>query len=258
MTTKYAVRSISYPNHEEGFDTSNPTPTIKQIFDTKEEAEQELKQLLVMSFQNSAKDENYLRHFDIFNDEVWGDFSERLEKVNQFYQEKTGKEFNDISDIINLDLNDDDIIKFVNLAGINEFDMIEIDSNEYFYVVWINRKQDYMKLYGEKLPLTFESDELPVNVNDDSLVMTIADELNENAPKGELHEISDNPEALQKIIDRIGYVWYSNDELNIELNFWRGKDFSSLKYINDYLKEPWFEVKMISQAELEQFQNENK
>ncbi len=267
MSKKYALRSISYPYDNHYITTKTDSVCIVEYYDTQSEAEKELKSRLVNTYYNYKKTEAFFA-FDVFDG--WAS-EEILEKACQFYTKKTGTDLSEVGDVYELDLtnvlelelSDDEIVELMILLGINEYDIIEVDAEKTFYAVWINRKEKYFgQVYGQSV-IPFENDYL--DFDGDELLEHFVSVLKGCCPKGELSDLSDNPDALLSFIDRVDYLHYdqsSEDKsIYIDLNdyyYGRYDNMEDLIQLNGLLQTPWFEIRTLNISKLQQINNEFK
>ncbi|MGP4864208.1 hypothetical protein ACTXGK_08440 [Psychrobacter sp. T6-5] len=156
MSQKYAIRAISY-TYDNYFFTEKPDSiTIDEIFDSKEQAQNRLKELLSDTYCKYQAVEQNIQHgetfssFDIFagygSDDV-------IQKLEDFYEKKTGETLESFEQLLTLPLTDEDMVEFMMVSGINQYDMIALlDEGTDLYAVWINDAQKYFgQIYGQTI-----------------------------------------------------------------------------------------------------------
>ncbi len=253
MSKKYALRSISYPYDNHYITTDTDSVYIVEYFDSKSEAEEELKSRLVDDYSSYKKAGNF-SSFDVFD----GYASEKvLEKASEFYTNKTGEDLSNIEDVLELELSDDEIVELMILLGINEYDVIEIDEEETVYAIWINKAEKYLgQTYGGNI-VAFDNKHL--RFNSGGLYDQFVGALERYSPQGELSDLSDDPDALLSFINAVKYLHYEQSgEVKyiytdlIEHSYGYYGNIEELIQINSLLKKPWFEIREFTMDEIEQ------
>lgn len=254
MTKKYLIKEVSFP-YDNYYFTDRPTlGTVLHTYDDKSEAEAKLSELMIKEFKFIVAEQCY--NYDIF--EGFGD-EDRINNVQSFYDKKTVNQPRKDSfptplyGAFELDLTDEEIVELMTISGISTYHLIETDSENSNYMLWINRKNDYFHIYVDE-PALFDCPSL--DTGDDDLMHSIYDELNDYAPQGKLSDLSKDPESLQKYMnDSSELFYYDKSESKIQSDFpapiMSGGEVPSmweLEEINELLNEPWFEIREASET----------
>ena len=195
--------------------------------------------------------------FDIFagygSDDV-------IQKLEDFYEKKTGETLESFEQLLTLPLTDEDIVEFMMVSGINQYDMIALlDEGTDLYAVWINDAQKYFgQIYGQTIT-PFNNNYLAFN--GDEMMAEFVACLEDYCPKGELSELSNQPQAVDNLLKNVGYIHYfeGNESIYIELNDYssgRYQNMSELVQLNALLKKPWFEIRPVTPTQLQQLNAE--
>lgn len=246
MTKKYLIKEVSFP-YDNYYFTDRPTlGTVLHTYDDKSEAEAKLSELMIKEFKFIVSEQAY--NYDIF--EGMGD-EDNFNNVKSFYEKKTGNEPKPahLNDAFELDLTDKEIVELMTISGISTYRLIEADQSFTGYLLWINRKNDYFKLYGCDEPAQFEDKYL--DSIDEEVMCSIYEELNEYAPKGKISDLSEQPDLLKTYIDgSLDLFYYDENSSEIQSDFSTHVNFHfsvpsmfELHEINDLLTEKWFEFK---------------
>lgn len=237
---QYVIRQNDFAYNDEWHITRCvSTGAIKQIYTDKVEAEKAYKTLIV---EGLYYDE--LCNYDIGNSEVDDEVYEKLEAL---VLEKTGKAFN-IDDGEIPKLNDDDAFEFAKISGIMWYQLLEIDASQPCYVLWIHSEDSYFMGY-ESGNIISSQDENFSDVSWESNIYAMDYEF-EALMNKPLSELSDSPRLLKTFIEQTPDIRYDAEQDSIIGIALDNIKFVHLKTLNDFLKQPIFEIRKISLEEL--------
>ncbi|WP_066802125.1 hypothetical protein [Moraxella oblonga] len=236
MTTKYVIRQNQFGYNDEWYVMGwIESSIIREVYDNQSDAETAYKKLTVHALRSDD-----LSSYAIGNGEAE---QEVYDAIDAFTQEKFGKTFKYLDDIDFSEWSDDDIFAFAQIAGLNFYQIVEVDESEKFYVIWLNHQNEYFK--GWNGIFTLENNRLDFGYYNDDLIADFLETLNKVAPKGSLEELSDSPTLLEQLIDG-ELVMYKDNQLLVEVGGLNFKELSDLEAVNALLKQPWFEIRALS------------
>lgn len=245
MTTKYAIRQNQFGYNDEWYVMDwIESSTIREVYDNQSDAETAYKKLTVHALRSE-----HLSNYGVGNGEAE---QEVYNAIDAFTEERFGETFEDLEDIDFDEWSDDDVFAFAEIAGLNFYQIVEVDESEKFYVIWLNHQNEYFKdwsdniVYLENNRLHFGDDEFGW-----SLIADFLKVLNQIPPTGSLAELSDSPTLLEQLIDG-KLVMYKDNQLFVEIGGLSSKELSDLEAVNALLKQPWFELRALSFNELQQ------
>ncbi|STZ09190.1 Uncharacterised protein [Moraxella caprae] len=241
MTTKYVIRQNEFGYNDEWYVMDYvESSIIREIHDNQSDAETAYKKLTVHALRSE-----YLSSYAIGN----GDAEQEIyDAIDAFTQERFGETFEDLEDIDFDEWSDDDVFAFAQIAGLNFYQIVEVDDSEKFYVIWFNHQDEYFRWNDDVVSLEnnrldFDYDRFGYHYDD--LIADFLEMLNKVAPKGSLEELSDSPTLLEQLIDG-ELVIYKDNQLLIEVGGLNFKELSDLETVNALLKQPWFEIRALS------------
>lgn len=249
MSKKYAIYVNTFFYDEWYYSGCVVATSIDKIFDNFEEASATYKKLLADEIRNYG-----LEQYDIGN----GEASEEVyQAIDEFTLEKLGKVYDDVYTIEFEKLSNDDLVEFAKIANIEVYTLAEINENKEFYVIYLNYHNDYFKDYQGKIICSDESDSF---AKDEGILDHFLNSLNEKSPTGTLVELTNEPTALQNMIDENrDVILYSNNQLQVEYDysgFMYADSFDTLQAVNNLLKKPWFELKKVTSEQLQALNNQ--
>ena len=263
MSQKYAIRAISYPYDNYFFTEKPDSINIDEVFDSKEQAQNRLKELLSDTYREYQAVEQNIQYGETFGSfDIFAGYGleDVIQKLENFYEQRTGETLESFEQLLTLPLTDEDVVEFMMVSGINQYDMIPLlDEETDLYAVWINGAQKYFgQIYGQTIT-PFNNNYLAFN--GDEMMAEFVACLEDYCPKGELSELSNQPQAVANLLNNVGYIHYfeGNESIYIELNDYssgRYKDMSELVQLNALLKKPWFEIRPITPTQLQQLNTE--
>lgn len=237
MSIQYVIRRIDFSYSDEYYQTNFPIlGGVYQIYDDKQTAEEALKQLVVQEVENID-----LESYDFgygYADEA------AYEAVEAFVLEKTGEEYDKDDGIPELDA--DALFEFAKLTGIVHYQLMEIDSEQKSYVVWLNQEQEYLSNYDTGA-LSFG--ESPLFLADDGMNWHFLDQVSVTL-KGSLADLSDAPTLVQQVLERYNGLSYDAEQqtLTIQGNH---AGYDAVAELNQLLKQPLFEIQEKTVSELQ-------
>lgn len=129
------------------------------------------------------------------------------------------------------------MVEFAKIANIEVYTLAEINENKEFYVIYLNYHNDYFKDYQGEIICSDKSDSF---AKDEGILDHFLNSLNEKSPTGTLVELTNEPTALQNMIDENrDVILYSNNQLQVEYDysgFMYADSFDTLQAVNNLLK----------------------
>lgn len=242
---QYVIRHNDFTYNDEWFQTSFPEAgIIEAIYDSKADAEQAFKQLIVSALYDAEDLSNY----DIGNGYATDETYEALE---QFVLEKTGQEYETDDAIPELSL--DDAFEFAKISGVMHYQLIEIDNQKPIYILWLNEEEDYLR--SENNNVFASQDAHFTDVALDQFVFTFDNYCEEKIYNQKLDEISEGPELLRSLIKNMTEISLDEKNESITEIDWDDITFTQLQAFNSLLSEKMFEVKIINLKQLEEIIN---
>ena len=234
---KYVIRGYQFGYNDECFYVEGKR--IESTFSDKALAEKSYKALEVKA----------ARDFDL--NEVEGLFDgddKRRKACNQFVMDTCGIEILDEDGYIKWGIrlpekmSDDDVLKFVDIADMNSYQLLAFDANKKFYAVWIPKEDGYYLSASEDM------DHFVYEENQDDLIETIEDiidynDWNPSTFKGTLEEISHSPNLLKHLIKNNKKINYSEKIQTLKISGSRPKPYIA---VNELLLNPLFEIHSLS------------
>lgn len=177
-----------------------------------------------------------------------------IEKMDAFVFERCGEHIAEdgevIEDTIPDALGDSDTIEFVNMVGMNSYQIIEVAADKRFYTLWLTGKQQYAVNYDESgtFLIYAESAQQLLDEQLENVMYTLDDAL---TLSGTLEQLSDTPALLKAAIDSQKNLRYDAGKLTLHI---KNEDAQALRAIHDLLKAPLYEIREHSLAELMQLE----
>lgn len=236
-THQYIIRHVDFAYNDEYFQTAfKSLGHIQSLFDDRAAAEAAYKNLVV-----AALKEEDLSNYDF----GYGEASEEVySAVEAFLLEKTGQEYQVGDDLP--DLSDDDLFQFAQLTGIVPYQLIEVESNQRFYVAWLNQEQSYLSSY-ESGSLIYGN--TPDFIESSEFDWYFLDQISTDLT-GTLAELSEAPEILKQVIHHATGITYLEQEQRLSIEGHRAS-YAKICEINALLKEPLFEIQEKNLSELQ-------
>ena len=244
MTT-YVIREKYFGYNDEVFYVAGNR--IANIFEDKQQAEAAYKQLEIKG----------ARDFALYEVESLFDADEALlQQLDDFVYSRCGEhicEAGDISDdVLPVSLSDDDTFEFIQLAGMQKFQLVEFENQVKFYGLWSVKKQRWVEehdecfaglIYSENLD-AFKSKVEHIFADYDYSAIEI---------KGSLDELSAQPILLQAMISTRSGLSYDEAKQTLVIDAWQDE---ALYAVNSLLKQPLFEIKEIGLEEIQTIEKE--
>lgn len=245
MSKKYAIRKNEFEYSGEYYMTKNiDSSHTRFILDDKAEAEKRYKSLVVAEIRN-----NSIYDYDVGNGWL---SDETYQKIDEFTQQKFGQTHEYLDEINFDELSLDDVFEFATIVGWFSYQLVEIDDEYYdenadYYVLWMNKKGDYFRdTLGQPIRLKSDENIEFLEKSSQEIMDKLVNELNIFAPYGELTELSDNSQLLQKFLENNkAIISHQDSQLLINDNK-TVNDLSNLLEINKLLKNQWFEIKKLT------------
>ncbi|MCH7384952.1 hypothetical protein MMP71_14000 [Acinetobacter dispersus] len=245
MTT-YVIRAKYFGYNDEVFYVAGNR--IANVFEDKAQAEAAYKKLEI----DGARD------FALYEVESLFDADEGLLKqLDDFVFSRCGEhvcEDGDISDdVLPESLSDEDTFEFIQLAGMQKFQLVQFEHEARFYALWSVKKQQWVEEHDEffaSLAYADQPEQLKTNVG-----TIFADyDYGDIQLKGSLDELSDQPVLLQAMITAQPGLKY--DQKSQILTIMQGWEEEALYAVNPLLKQPLFEIKEIELEEIQRIEKE--
>ena len=220
---------------------------IANVFDNKQQAELAYKKLEI----DGARD------FALYEVESLFDADEALlQQLDDFVYSRCGEhicEAGDISDdVLPVSLSDDDTFEFIQLAGMQKFQLVEFENQVKFYGLWSVKKQQWVEEHDECFAGLIYSENLDAFK---SKVEHIFADYDYSAIelKGSLEELSAQPILLQAMISAQSGLSYDEAKQTLVIDAWQDE---ALYAVNSLLKQPLFEIKEIGLEEIQTIEKE--
>ena len=241
----YVIREKYFGYNDETFYVAGNR--IANVFDNKQQAELAYKKLEI----DGARD------FALHEVESLFDADEALlQQLDDFVYSRCGEhicEAGDISDdVLPVSLSDDDTFEFIQLAGMQKFQLVEFENQVKFYGLWSVKKQRWVEEHDECFAGLIYSENLDAFK---SKVEHIFADYDYSAIelKGSLEELSAQPILLQAMISAQSGLSYDEAKQTLVIDAWQE---DALYAINPLLKQPIFEIKEIGLEEIQTIEKE--
>lgn len=220
---------------------------IANVFDNKQQAELAYKKLEI----DGARD------FALYEVESLFDADEALlQQLDDFVYSRCGEhicEEGDVShDVLPASLSDDDTFEFIQLAGMQKFQLVEFENQVKFYGLWSVKKQRWVEEHDEcfaSLVYSENTDELKNKIE-----YVFADyDYDAIQLKGTLEQISEQPLLLKALLATESGLSYDENTQTLTIGAWQE---DALYAINPLLKQPIFEIKEIGLEEIQTIEKE--
>ena len=241
----YVIREKYFGYNDETFYVAGNR--IANVFDNKQQAELAYKKLEI----DGARD------FALHEVESLFDADEALlQQLDDFVYSRCGEhicEAGDISDdVLPVSLSDDDTFEFIQLAGMQKFQLVEFENQVKFYGLWSVKKQQWVEEHDECFAGLIYSENLDAFK---SKVEHIFADYDYSAIelKGSLEELSAQPILLQAMISAQSGLSYDEAKQTLVIDAWQDE---ALYAVNSLLKQPLFEIKEIGLEEIQTIEKE--
>ena len=241
----YVIREKYFGYNDEVFYVAGNR--IANVFDNKQQAELAYKKLEI----DGARD------FALYEVESLFDADEALlQQLDDFVYSRCGEhicEAGDISDdVLPVSLSDDDTFEFIQLAGMQKFQLVEFENQVKFYGLWSVKKQRWVEEHDECFAGLIYSENLDAFK---SKVEHIFADYDYSAIelKGSLEELSAQPILLQAMISAQSGLSYDEAKQTLVIDAWQDE---ALYAVNSLLKQPLFEIKEIGLEEIQTIEKE--
>ena len=244
MTT-YVIREKYFGYNDEVFYVAGNR--IANVFEDKQQAEAAYKQLEI----KGARDFALYEVESLFNAT-----EEELQKLDDFVFARCGEHIadgGDISDdVLPESLSDEDTFEFIQLAGMQKFQLVEFENQVKFYGLWSVKKQRWVEEHDECFAGLIYSENLDAFK---SKVQHIFADYDYSAIelKGSLEELSAQPILLQAMISAQSGLSYDEAKQTLVIDAWQDE---ALYAVNSLLKQPLFEIKEIGLEEIQTIEKE--
>ena len=241
----YVIREKYFGYNDETFYVAGNR--IANVFDNKQQAELAYKKLEI----------DGAREFALYEVESLFDADEALlQQLDDFVYSRCGEHIcqeGDISDdVLPVSLSDDDTFEFIQLAGMQKFQLVEFENQVKFYGLWSVKKQRWVEEHDECFAGLIYSENLDAFK---SKVEHIFADYDYSAIelKGSLEELSAQPILLQAMISAQSGLSYDEAKQTLVIDAWQDE---ALYAVNSLLKQPLFEIKEIGLEEIQTIEKE--
>ena len=241
----YVIRAKYFGYNDEVFYVAGNR--IANVFDNKQQAELAYKKLEI----DGARD------FALYEVESLFDADEALlQQLDDFVYSRCGEhicEEGDISDdVLPVSLSDDDTFEFIQLAGMQKFQLVEFENQVKFYGLWSVKKQRWVEEHDECFAGLIYSESLDAFK---SKVEHIFADYDYDAIqlKGTLEQLSEQPLLLKALLATESGLSYDENTQTLTIGAWQE---DALYAINPLLKQPIFEIKEIGLEEIQTIEKE--
>lgn len=145
------------------------------------------------------------------------------------------------------EMQDDDIFEFVQRAGIQKYDILAFEDAAIFYGIWLHHQQTWLKRNQETglyLMYDLSEDKLFEKIQDGSFITFSEYDF---VYEGVIEDMTDSPILFKKLLSELYWTKYDDTEKKLKIS---GYDIHDIKMLNPLLKQPIFEVKTLSLAEV--------
>jgi hypothetical protein len=196
MSSKiWVIRNNRFGYDDEYYCAAYAPTNIQAIYHDEQQAKEAYKAFEMAAFRSM---EIELGGINIF---CTGGHRTLLTKLDDFVFEKTGEHFIEDGRLKNAEvvyqLDDDNLLLFIQLAEINQYVLVDFESEAKFFVLWLNELQQYYideNYNGEKCVYYSQSQDLSYwsleGLYNNSLSV-----------KGTFSELSDQPLLLKSVIE---------------------------------------------------------
>ena len=241
----YVIREKYFGYNDETFYVAGNR--IANVFDNKQQAELAYKKLEI----DGARD------FALHEVESLFDADEALlQQLDDFVYSRCGEhicqEGGISDDVLPVSLSDDDTFEFIQLAGMQKFQLVEFENQVKFYGLWSVKKQRWVEEHDECFAGLIYSESLDAFK---SKVEHIFADYDYSAIelKGSLEELSAQPILLQAMISAQSGLSYDEAKQTLVIDAWQDE---ALYAVNSLLKQPLFEIKEIGLEEIQTIEKE--
>ena len=173
-----------------------------------------------------------------------------ITKMDSFVFERCGEHIAEngevIEDTIPDALSDADTVEFVQMAGMNSYQIIEVPADKVFYALWLTGQQQYALNHDESgTSLIYaESAQQLLDKQLENIMYSLDEQLNLH---GTLEQLSDSTTLLQAAIDSQKNLSYNSKTQQLQIKHY---DPQALRAVHDLLKTPLYEMRTLSLAEV--------
>ncbi len=235
MSKKYIIRRVDFAYNDEFFLTNDKNlGKIQQIYPDYAEAFAAYQALVVDELQQVDL-EMYDFGYGYADEDVY-------QAVEKLVLEKTGEAYDKDDGLPNLAT--DDLFEFAQLTGIVHYQLLEIDDQMPFYLIWLPIQQDYLRDYDSDAILSGAHAHF---IQDHPHDWYFFDQLTGDL-HGSLAQLSDAPQLLQQVIQTHRGMAYDDVRQTLCLVAHEA-GYDGINALNGLLKQPLFEIQ---QKNLEQ------
>lgn len=240
--TKYVIRQNDFAYNDEFYYLNDVTlGRVQTIYDNQQQAEENWKKLVVSEIRKEI-----LGNYSVFNEYHYDE--KLIHQLHQFTLERCGQPLLDEKgrheDYIPATLSDDDTFEFAQRTGIMLYQLIEVDMEHPYYVIWLCQEQDYFSgFYGT---IVDSQDPNFDDVEWHEKIYAFESDVEEYIYHQPINLLTASPELFRNLIQTIPAIIYDIDKQMItEIDF-ENFSFLQLKSLNALLKQPLFEIRQIT------------
>ncbi|MFZ3192678.1 MAG: hypothetical protein WA154_05665 [Moraxellaceae bacterium] len=243
---QYALRANFFGYNDETYYVAGHQ--IQQIYDDLAQAKAAL---FALELENA-------RQFELYEvDSFFNADDSFIEKMDAFVFERCGEHIAENGEVIEGTipeaLSDADTVEFVQMAGMNSYQIIEVPTDKLFYALWLTGQQQYALNHDESgTSLIYaESAQQLLDKQLENVMYTLDDAL---TLSGTLEQLSDSPTLLQAAIDSQKNLSYNSKTQQLQI---KDYDPQALRAVHELLKSPLYEVRTLSLPELIQLEQQH-
>lgn len=241
--TTWVIRARQFGYNDECYYVAGSN--IAALYDDPAEARQQYRQLEIDAARNFP-----LAETDVFFDAD----ADRLRELDAFVHNRCGVHILEGDEVIDGELpsalNDDDTFEFIQRAGLQAYELVELPADRRGYVLWLAKTQAYHAVLDECFGA------LAWSVSPDDLLpyleyLPYEYENNTITLSGSLEQLSEQPLLLEQLLK--AHPAARHDAKRQQLRF-KGTDadtLAALIAINPLLKEPVFRIEAMDIADIQ-------
>lgn len=243
---QYALRANYFGYNDETYYVAGHQ--IQQIYDDLAQAKAALFDLEL----------NNARQFELYEvDSFFNADDSFIETMDAFVFERCGEHIAENGEVIEGTipdaLSDADTVEFVQMAGMNSYQIIEVPTDKVFYALWLTGQQQYALNHDEggTSLIYAESAQQLLDKQLENVMYTLDDAL---TLSGTLEQLSDSATLLQAAIDSQKNLSYNSKKQQLQI---KDYDPQALRAVHDLLKTPLYELRTLSLVELMQLEQQH-
>lgn len=235
MSDVYVIREQEFSYSDEYYiSTESVVGSISDSYESKEEAEQVCRQMVVQAWRNDD-----MGNYDVFcgcgDDEV-------SEKIDAFLSE-LGQDSGAIDDLV-AQLTDDQVFELAQISQILHYVVLKVSSHTDYYALWVPAKKAYFRQgYTEATLLELSIEGLQDKMRDywsSNWLTGILDNYYQNL---DFDELSDQPDLLRQVLAQSDCITYhESGRFSVTDD---GFELSEVLAVSELLKQPILELRKL-------------